>query len=77
MSHHRNFKRFYKGNIAHFIKGLPYTTELYKAFRTYASRYDTALKMLKSADYDAYIIDSTGIKVCHSLSKPKYKPLQR
>ncbi len=77
MSHHRDFKNYYKGYIAKFYKNhfphlLSYTRFLEvmpKAIVPLSSYFST----LKGEATGIEFINSTSIKVCHNLRIPRYK----
>lgn len=77
MSHHRDFKNFYKGYIARFYKHDFPTLLSYTRFLELMPRavgpLSSYFKTLKSADNDICFIDSTSIKVCHNLRIPRHK----
>ena len=77
MSHHRDFKNFYKGYLARFHKKdfpelLSYTRFLELMPRAVAP-LSSYFKTLKSTETDICFIDSTSIKVCHNLRIPRHK----
>lgn len=77
MSHHRDFKNFYKGYIARFHKKDFPTLLSYTRFLELMPRAVVPLssyfKTLKSTDSNICFIDSTSIKVCHNLRIPRHK----
>lgn len=77
MSNHRDFKNFYTGYVARFLKRdfpnlLSYTRFLELMPRAVVP-LSSYFKTLKSTDSDICFIDSTSIKVCHNLRIRRHK----
>ena len=77
MSHHRDFKNFYTGNLQRFYRKefpqmLSYTRflEMMPSVLVPLSVYFT---QLKAEPTGIEFIDSTSIKICHNLRIPRHK----
>lgn len=79
MSHHRDFKNFYTGYLAHFYKSafpnlLSYTRFL-EVMPTALVPLCSYFASLKSEPTGIEFVDSTSIKVCHNLRIQRHKTL--